>query len=92
MWIVEKPGGDVRAVESPPSKPAPNQDLRIPRASIHRVEADGVKVSYREAGPSDAPVVLFLHGFPTSSFHYRELNAIRVPGCVLVSEFAIAVS
>ncbi len=45
----------------------------IPRTSIHRVEADGVKVFYREAGPKDAPVVLLLHGFPTSSFQYREL-------------------
>ena len=44
-----------------------------PRASIHRVEADGVKVFYREAGPAHAPVVLLLHGFPTSSFQYREL-------------------
>jgi pimeloyl-ACP methyl ester carboxylesterase len=49
------------------------KDLRIPRASIHRVEADGIKMFYREAGPSDAPVVLLLHGFPTSSFQYREL-------------------
>jgi pimeloyl-ACP methyl ester carboxylesterase len=48
-------------------------DLQIPRASIHRIEADGVKIFYREAGPIDAPVVLLLHGFPTSSFQYREL-------------------
>lgn len=40
---------------------------------IHRVEADGVTVFYREAGAPDAPVVLLLHGFPTSSFQYREL-------------------
>jgi uncharacterized protein (DUF302 family) len=37
------------------------------------VEADGVTVFYREAGAADAPVVLLLHGFPTSSFQYREL-------------------
>jgi pimeloyl-ACP methyl ester carboxylesterase len=30
-------------------------------------------VFYREAGPADAPVILLLHGFPTSSFQYREL-------------------
>ncbi|ADW67789.1 alpha/beta hydrolase fold protein [Granulicella tundricola MP5ACTX9] len=42
-------------------------------AAIHRVEADGVSVFYREAGPVDGPVVLLLHGFPTSSFQYREL-------------------
>ncbi|HYK37261.1 alpha/beta fold hydrolase [Alloacidobacterium sp.] len=44
-----------------------------PGTSIHRVEADGVNVFYREAGPENAPVVLLLHGFPASSFQYREL-------------------
>jgi pimeloyl-ACP methyl ester carboxylesterase len=43
------------------------------RTLIHRIEADGVNVFYREAGPLGAPVVLLLHGFPTSSFQYREL-------------------
>jgi pimeloyl-ACP methyl ester carboxylesterase len=46
---------------------------QIPLTSIHRIQADGVNVFYREAGPADAPVVLLLHGFPTSSFQYREL-------------------
>jgi pimeloyl-ACP methyl ester carboxylesterase len=46
---------------------------RIPLTSIHRIDADGVSVFYRESGPRDAPVVLLLHGFPTSSFQYREL-------------------
>jgi pimeloyl-ACP methyl ester carboxylesterase len=45
----------------------------VPHTSIHRIEADGVTVFYREAGAPDAPVVLLLHGFPTSSFQYREL-------------------
>ena len=48
-------------------------DSVIPHTSIRRVEADGVTVFYREAGPADAPVVLLLHGFPTSSFQYRDL-------------------
>ncbi len=46
---------------------------KIPFTSHHLIEADGVHVFYREAGPVDAPVVLLLHGFPTSSFQYREL-------------------
>jgi pimeloyl-ACP methyl ester carboxylesterase len=46
---------------------------RVPHTAIHRIEADGVNVFYREAGAADAPVVLLLHGFPTSSFQYREL-------------------
>lgn len=40
----------------------------------HRMAAvDGVDVSYREAGRHDAPVVLLLHGFPSSSRMYRNL-------------------
>ena len=50
--------------------PAPHG---VPHVSHHRVEADGVSVFYREAGPKDAPVVLLLHGFPSSSFQFREL-------------------
>lgn len=33
----------------------------------------GRQVFYREAGPLDAPVVVLLHGFPTSSFMFRNL-------------------
>ncbi len=33
----------------------------------------GQEVFYREAGPSDAPVVLLLHGFPSSSHMFRHL-------------------
>jgi pimeloyl-ACP methyl ester carboxylesterase len=32
-----------------------------------------VDVFYREAGPVDAPVILLLHGFPTSSHMFRDL-------------------
>ena len=34
---------------------------------------DGVRIFYREAGPKDAPVVILLHGFPTSSHMFRNL-------------------
>jgi pimeloyl-ACP methyl ester carboxylesterase len=37
--------------------------------SVH----DGIKIFYRESGPKDAPVVLLLHGFPTSSHMFRNL-------------------
>ena len=46
---------------------------RIPHTSTHRIEADGVSVFYREAGPADGRVVMLLHGFPTSSFQFRHL-------------------
>ena len=44
-----------------------------PFASIHKVEADGIRVFYRAAGEVEKPVVLLLHGFPSSSFMFREL-------------------
>ncbi len=45
----------------------------VPVTSIHRVKADGVQIFYREAGDAAAPVLLLLHGFPTSSFMFRDL-------------------
>ena len=45
----------------------------VPLPSVRSVEADGVKVFYRSAGDPSAPVVLLLHGFPSSSFMFREL-------------------
>ncbi|MDY0744022.1 alpha/beta hydrolase [Paucibacter sp. R3-3] len=38
-----------------------------------RVDVDGIEVFYREAGPADAPVLLLLHGFPSSSHMFRDL-------------------
>ncbi|MFB7452905.1 alpha/beta fold hydrolase [Streptomyces sp. NPDC056194] len=40
----------------------------------HRtVTVRGHEIAYREAGPADAPVLLLLHGFPTSSHMFRDL-------------------
>ena len=40
----------------------------------HRtVKVGGLDIFYREAGPKDAPAVLLLHGFPTSSQMFRNL-------------------
>ncbi len=36
-------------------------------------DVDGTRVFYREAGSADAPGVLLLHGFPTSSHMFRDL-------------------
>ncbi len=44
-------------------------------AAVHHrfLEVDGVDVFYREAGPRDAPTVVLLHGFPSSSHMFRHL-------------------
>ena len=47
-------------------------------ADIHyrSVTVQGVRIFYREAGPRNAPAVLLLHGFPSSSFMFRNLIPI----------------
>jgi len=47
--------------------------VSLPLTSIHKVEVDGLRVFYRAAGDSNSPVILLLHGFPASSFMFREL-------------------
>lgn len=37
------------------------------------IEIAGVQIFYREAGPRDAPTLLLLHGYPSSSFMFRNL-------------------
>jgi len=36
-------------------------------------EVNGLKISYREAGPTDAPTLLLMHGFPTAGHMFRDL-------------------
>lgn len=43
------------------------------QTTYHTVQVDNVDVFYRAAGAPDAPVLLLLHGFPSSSHQYREL-------------------
>lgn len=59
-----------------------NQDLTTAQATsveinyptLHKtVNVNGLEIFYREAGPKDAPVILLLHGFPTSSHMFRNL-------------------
>jgi pimeloyl-ACP methyl ester carboxylesterase len=38
-----------------------------------RIDVDGIGIFYREAGPEDAPAILLPHGYPSSSFQYRNL-------------------
>ena len=52
---------------------AARSQSKVPVTSVHRADADGIQIFYREAGDAAAPVLLLLHGFPTSSFMFREL-------------------
>uniref|UniRef100_A0A0C4E503 AB hydrolase-1 domain-containing protein n=1 Tax=Magnaporthiopsis poae (strain ATCC 64411 / 73-15) TaxID=644358 RepID=A0A0C4E503_MAGP6 len=54
---------------------AMDEGISLPAVQEHTVQADGVSVFYRHAGPTDstAPTILLLHGFSSSSFMYRGL-------------------
>ncbi|QNL51819.1 alpha/beta hydrolase [Olivibacter sp. SDN3] len=46
--------------------------------SVHfrNIEVNGLNLFYREAGAADAPTILLLHGYPTSSHMFRNLIPI----------------
>ena len=48
-------------------------DSIIPTVFYRTLNVDGLEIFYREAGPWDAPAVLLLHGFPSSSHMFRNL-------------------
>lgn len=72
LWVAVAAGSNIGAAEREEEsivKPAAQ-----PTVVSHRhVRVEGVDVFYREAGSPGAPVVLLLHGFPSSSHQYRRL-------------------
>src|SRR6266550_8313890 len=44
-----------------------------PTVFYRTLNLEGLEIFYREAGPRDAPTVLLLHGFPSSSHMFRNL-------------------
>jgi pimeloyl-ACP methyl ester carboxylesterase len=53
----------------------PTVSVRAIAPAVHyrTVKIDGLDIAYREAGPKDAPTILLLHGFPTSSHMFRNI-------------------
>ena len=49
-------------------------DVALPQAKVL-----GSTMAYREAGDPEAPVVLFLHGNPTSSYIWRNILPLVAP-------------
>ena len=43
--------------------------------SYRTIQVDGLSIFYREAGPTEAPTILLLHGLPTSSRQFESLFA-----------------
>ncbi len=72
--VVLRPAG-ARAGPAAQASPS-NGDARAAMGAPTRyrtVAVDGVELFLREAGPADAPVVVLLHGFPSSSRMFRQL-------------------
>jgi pimeloyl-ACP methyl ester carboxylesterase len=67
----------------------PNSDVMqsgaVPVVSYRTVEVNGLEVFYREAGRSDAPAILLLHGFPASSHMFRNLIPALAEGYHVVA-------
>jgi pimeloyl-ACP methyl ester carboxylesterase len=45
----------------------------VPHIAYRNATVDGLNIFYREAGPADAPTLVLLHGFPSSSHMFRNL-------------------
>ncbi len=56
------------------SHPGASQSATARYPTLHKtVKVEGLDIFYREGGPKDAPTILLLHGFPTSSHMFRNL-------------------
>ena len=48
-------------------------DIAAIKTHYRTAKVDGLEIFYREAGRATDPTILFLHGFPTSSYMFRDL-------------------
>lgn len=60
------------AVDATPRR-SDSKEAAMSEVHYRTQRVDDVEVFYREAGPADAPVILLLHGFPTSGHMFRDL-------------------
>ena len=50
--------------------------MKTPTVNYRKEKVEDLNIFYRESGSNDAPVVLLLHGYPTSSHMFRNLIPI----------------
>ncbi len=57
--------------------PSTSDSSAAPASTLHsrRVNVDGLNLFYREAGSPENPTLVLLHGYPSSSFMFRDLMA-----------------
>lgn len=59
--------------QSNQQKSLTHQAMQNTTVQYHNLKVNGLTLFYREAGPTDAPTILLLHGYPTSSHMFRNL-------------------
>ena len=59
--------GGLSAMPSEAAQPAPSAVSTSRSTTYKTVTVKGLNIFYREAGPSNGPAILLLHGFPSSS-------------------------
>jgi pimeloyl-ACP methyl ester carboxylesterase len=57
----------------PPTRALDHVPLSKPPFDVRQIDAGALNIGYAEAGPSDGPPVLLLHGFPYDIHSYREV-------------------
>ena len=60
-------------------------DSRVYHIKYRKTRIDGIEIFYREAGDPKKPVILLLHGFPSSSHMYRNLMERLAPHYHLIA-------
>jgi pimeloyl-ACP methyl ester carboxylesterase len=55
------------------TEPTTHLQRRFSMIAYRTRNVDGLSIFYREAGPTDAPAIVLLHGFPSSSHMFRDL-------------------
>jgi pimeloyl-ACP methyl ester carboxylesterase len=75
LGSVALPGGRNPVIAVAPNAPTDKShgDSQIFSVRYQSVQVEGQDIFYREAGPKEAPALLLLHGFPTSSHMFRNL-------------------
>lgn len=69
----------MKATATPPTASAQTVPSSSATITYNRTEVDGVGIFYREAGPKNAPTIVLLHGFPSSSVGFATLIPLLAP-------------
>ncbi len=74
LALITAPPVSIAATQATDVCPTGKENVQQTQQTHYKtITVNGVEVFYREAGPSDAPTILLLHGFPTSSHMFRNL-------------------